>query len=76
MVEERVLDGIDLRARCMRLLDRTEKAAARVDKATKEEETLLEVPAGGDGQAASARLLLTPRQQAIQKEVLRRRGAA
>jgi hypothetical protein len=76
MVEERDLDWIDMRSRCKRLLDRTEKAAARVDKAAKEEETLLVAPTGGDGQAASTRLLLTPRQQAIQREVLRRRGAA
>jgi hypothetical protein len=66
---DRDLDWVELRARCKRLLDRTEKAAARVVESetapTNGEE---ETPSNGPG------LLLTAHQKEIQQRILRRRG--
>jgi hypothetical protein len=74
-MNEKDLDWIELRARCRRLLDRTEKAAARVDKG----ETVLPsdgtdhaAPDGGTVTATGG--FLTAHQREIQQKILRRRG--
>jgi hypothetical protein len=70
--EERDMDWVELRARCRRLLDRTEKAAARVD-AKNSVESLVEP----NGEAATPELPfggLTSHQKQIQQQILRRRG--
>ena len=77
-VDEKDLDWSDMRARCKRLLDRTEKAAARVaagEEAVSSEPTQ-EVPqANGEGTNQSGRML-SPHQISIQQAILRRRGGA
>jgi hypothetical protein len=70
--EERDMDWVELRARCRRLLDRTEKAAARVDS-----KSSVESLEPTNGEAASPELShsgLTPHQKQIQQQILRRRG--
>lgn len=73
MVEERDLDWVDMRARCKRLLDRTEKAAAAL-KPEVESET---VPTNGAEGAALTSITgraLTPHQMQIQQQILKRRA--
>jgi hypothetical protein len=72
-VEERDLDWVDMRARCKRLLDRTEKAAKAVSPQGTEEpngETLPTVVGGNDTHGR----FLTDHQQQIQQKILRRRA--
>jgi hypothetical protein len=65
---DRDLDWVELRARCKRLLDRTEKAAARVVES--------EAPnANGEGEPGTdTGHLLTAHQREVQQKILRRRG--
>lgn len=72
IVQAHDLDWADMYARCKRLLDRTEKAAKRV---VESEESVAdqEAPAP-DGNANRHGRLLTPHQQEIQQQILRRRG--
>jgi hypothetical protein len=72
-VEEHDLDWTDMRARCKRLLDRTEKAARRVESEDVGEvqETAI-VPSNGAG--TSPGRLLTPHQREVQQQILKRRA--
>lgn len=70
MVEERDLDWVDMRSRCKRLLDRTEKAARRMDP---EIESSVSVAANGEGTKTMGRAL-SPSQMALQQTILRRRA--
>lgn len=76
-LDDHDLDWADMRARCKRLLDRTEKAARRVDNAEAGAENP-EVKAAKNGEGALTQTqsghLLTPRQAAIQQQILRRRS--
>jgi hypothetical protein len=73
MIEERDLDWIDMRSRCKRLLDRTEKAAHSMRTPEPSEEPAPENGAGLNTVAAPGRLL-TPHQIEIQQQILRRRA--
>src|SRR5260370_38896506 len=70
------LDWQDMRARCKRLLDRTEKAARRVD----EGEVEVESNAAGTNGGSTALLSmgsggrLSDHQKQIQQQILKRRG--
>lgn len=70
MVEERDLDWVDMRSRCKRLLDRTEKAARRMDP---EVESPLSAAPNGEGTKIPGRAL-TASQMAVQQTILRRRA--
>jgi hypothetical protein len=77
-IDDKDLDWADMRARCKRLLDRTEKAAARV--AAGEPDVSSEVQqdnpqANGEGNHQPGRML-SPHQLSIQQAILRRRGGA
>ena len=73
-MDECELDWVEMRARCKRLLDRTEKAARRVD----EGETVVESDtAGGNGETTSGAMpggRLPDHQKQIQQMILKRRG--
>jgi hypothetical protein len=72
-MDECELDWVEMRARCKRLLDRTEKAARRVD----EGDVVLESGVAGNGETPSTALpggRLTEHQKQIQQQILRRRG--
>jgi len=70
VVQSRDLDWEDMRARCKRLLDRTEKAAKRVvDSESDTPAEGLAVPE----QASNGGGLLSPRQKALQQSILHRR---
>jgi hypothetical protein len=73
MIEERDLDWIDMRSRCKRLLDRTEKAAHSMRTAEPSEEPEGKENGAGLTVAAPGRLL-TPHQLEIQQKILRRRA--
>lgn len=76
MVEERDLDWVDMRSRCKRLLDRTEKAARYLqEKAGVESQEHTEDAGNGAGSTSHGRLL-TPHQLEIQQLILKRRGGA
>jgi len=68
-VDDRDLDWVDMRARCKRLLDRTEKAARVVTEATTAEE-----PANGSPPSTPSTGFLSDRQKLIQQQIMRRRG--
>ncbi len=70
--EERDMDWVELRARCRRLLDRTEKAAARVDAKDAVDSPVSEAANGEDVGAPHG--ALSPHQKQIQQQILRRRG--
>jgi hypothetical protein len=70
--EERDMDWVELRARCRRLLDRTEKAAARVDAKDGVDSPVSEAANGED--AGVPHGALSPHQKQIQQQILRRRG--
>jgi len=70
IVESRDLDWEDMRARCKRLLDRTEKAAKRV--VDSESDTAAEGSAEPE-QSSNGGGLLSPRQKTIQQQILHRR---
>lgn len=69
VIETRDLDWVDMRARCKRLLDRTEKAAARLET---------EAPPEGEREPGANQpegAFLTPRQTLAQRLILQRRRA-
>lgn len=72
-VAERDLDWTELRARCKRLLDRTEKAAKRAEAGVELEEPQSTAAEGmvtqGNGHP------LSPSQQRLQQQILRTRAA-
>jgi hypothetical protein len=70
VVQSRDLDWEDMRARCKRLLDRTEKAGRRVVES--EADNTTEGTAEPE-QASNGGGLLTPRQKAVQQQILHRR---
>jgi hypothetical protein len=72
-MDECELDWVEMRARCKRLLDRTEKAARRVD----EGEAVVESEAAGTNGEASVTGYagrLSDHQKQIQQQILKRRG--
>ena len=72
-VERKDMDWADMRARCKRLLDRTEKAATRAEQA-EPVVTSEHVPqANGEGTDLHGRAL-SPHQMEIQQKILRRRA--
>jgi hypothetical protein len=72
IVSDRDMDWTEMRARCKRLLDRTEKAAKRVDPGVESEPgTLTGTP--GEGDAGANGFTLTPAQQLLQRKILSRR---
>jgi len=73
IVEDRDLDWADMRARCKRLLDRTEKAAARLSEETNGNEAVEATEANDQGLAGLVHHALTPRQRAVQAMVLKQR---
>ncbi len=76
VVDERDLDWLDMRARCKRLLDRTEKAAGRISNGPVLESNAPTEEAGGEqalSKTANGRLL-SSHQLTIQQQILRRRA--
>ena len=73
IVEERDLDWQDMRARCRRLLDRTEKAADRISAETNGNDAPEVAEAGDPGLAGLVHHALTPRQRQVQAMVLKQR---
>jgi hypothetical protein len=72
-MDECELDWVEMRARCKRLLDRTEKAARRVD----EGETVVDSNVAGTNGEASVTGYdgrLSDHQREIQQKILKRRG--
>jgi hypothetical protein len=69
MIDDKDLDWVDMRQRCKRLLDRTEKAAARMNPEVESPEPST-IP-GGESLATFGRL--TPRQRSVQAEILKQR---
>jgi hypothetical protein len=74
LVEARDLDWQDMRARCRRLLDRTEKAADRISEETNGNEATEVAETGDTGLAGLVHHALTPRQRAVQAMVLKQRS--
>jgi outer membrane murein-binding lipoprotein Lpp len=75
-MDECELDWVEMRARCKRLLDRTEKAARRVDQGVDSGEPL---PTANDGETPVASPMahngrLSDHQRQIQQQILRRRA--
>jgi chromosome segregation ATPase len=73
IVEERDLDWQDMRARCRRLLDRTEKAADRISEESNGNDAPEVVQAGDPGLSGLVHHALTPRQRQVQAMVLKQR---
>jgi hypothetical protein len=73
IVEDRDLDWADMRARCKRLLDRTEKAAARLSEESNGNEATEVAETTDQGLAGLVHHALTPRQRAVQAMVLKQR---
>lgn len=74
IIQSHDLEWSDMRARCKRLLDRTEKAAKRME--TEEEPELSAAPeVEVAGESGSPALLLSPAQQRLQQQILRQRQA-
>jgi hypothetical protein len=69
-VSDRDLDWTEMRARCKRLLDRTEKAAARVESGVESSAGTLTGP--GEGAAGNGQTL-TPAQAILQAKIMSRR---
>jgi len=74
-MDECELDWVEMRARCKRLLDRTEKAARRVDQGVDSAEVDTAAP---DGVAANTTMAgngrLSAHQREVQQHILRRRA--
>lgn len=68
-IDDRDLDWVDMRSRCKRLLDRTEKAARLATSPAVPEE-----PENGAASATPSTGFLSERQRAIQQQIMRRRG--
>jgi hypothetical protein len=73
IVEDRDLDWQDMRARCKRLLDRTEKAAARISEDSPENNGTEVTETNDQTIAGLVHHALTPRQRAVQAMVLKQR---
>jgi hypothetical protein len=73
LVEARDLDWQDMRARCRRLLDRTEKAAERISEESNGHEGTEVAETNDTGLAGLVHHALTPRQRAVQAMVLKQR---
>lgn len=73
MVEDRDLDWQDMRARCRRLLDRTEKAADRISEGSPENNGTELTETNDQGLAGLVHHALTPRQRQVQAAVLKHR---
>jgi hypothetical protein len=76
IVEARDLDWTDMRARCKRLLDRTEKAQRALYPGVDSEEAP-ETAGNGNGSGADVATThgrLTDRQKQIQQQILKRRA--
>lgn len=73
IVEERDLDWQDMRARCRRLLDRTEKAADRISAESNGDDAPEVVQTNDQGLAGLVHHALTPRQRQVQAMVLKQR---
>src|SRR6267143_327865 len=73
IVEARDLDWVDMRARCKRLLDRTEKAQRALNPGIESGEEVQQANGGG-GVIATTHGLLSDRQKQIQQQILRRRA--
>jgi hypothetical protein len=71
IVSDRDLDWTEMRARCKRLLDRTEKAAKHLEQGV-ESETGTLTQGTGEGSAGNGRTL-TPAQAILQQKILSRR---
>lgn len=75
-MDDKELDWQDMRARCKRLLDRTEKAAQRYEQPTNGVESGEAVPqAPGEGHDHLGRAL-SSRQMQVQQSILKRRAGA
>jgi hypothetical protein len=73
-MDECELDWVEMRARCKRLLDRTEKAARRVDEGEAVVESDEKVAAGNGEAAVAYAGRLSDHQKQIQQQILKRRG--
>jgi hypothetical protein len=73
-MEDCELDWADMRARCKRLLDRTEKAAARVAQGEVEVESTLAGRNGESFMPIQGNGRLSDHQKQIQQQILKRRG--
>ena len=72
LVEIRDMDWVDMKARCKRLLDRTEKAQTRMVQSEDPSSTSGE---GANGEAKTATGgVLTTHQREIQQKILKRRA--
>lgn len=72
VIDARDLDWVDMKARCKRLLDRTEKAQRALESS--EPGDGQETPAvAGNGGGTSPGRFLTPHQLAVQQQILKRR---
>lgn len=72
-MDECELDWVEMRARCKRLLDRTEKAQRYVDQAEAVVDSNQEVPQGNGGVAGPTGRL-SDHQKQIQQQILKRRA--
>jgi len=73
-MDECELDWVEMRARCKRLLDRTEKAQRYVDQAEAVVDSAQEVPQAGNGGAAAITGRLSDHQKQVQQQILKRRA--
>jgi hypothetical protein len=73
IVEARDLDWVDMRARCKRLLDRTEKAQRALNPDVDSEQDVPQANGGG-ADIATTGGRLSDRQKQIQQLILRRRA--
>lgn len=71
IIESHDLEWADMRARCKRLLDRTEKAARRLDSGIDSENGTL--TRQGEGATGANGNSLTPAQAILQQKILSRR---
>lgn len=70
VIESHDLEWADMRARCKRLLDRTEKAARRL-----ETEEIEDSPPTVEGEGPSPALSLSPSQRRLQDQIMRQRAS-
>lgn len=70
VIESHDLEWADMRARCKRLLDRTEKAARRLEPEVESNESV--VPSA-EGEGMAPVLSLSPSQRRLQDQIIRQR---
>lgn len=73
LVESRDLDWVDMRSRCKRLLDRTEKAAARIAEDVVESPSDQSTHTNGEAAVMHGRSL-SAHQIEVQQSILKRRA--